>query len=158
MGEAFPELTAQKTLITSVIKEEEQSFLATLEAGLKRLDSLLVETSNKQLSGEKAFELYDTFGFPIDLTALILSEKGYTYDEKGFKEALAAQKQRSKADATSEKSGSTQHSDWLRLRDATLAYCISVPLPFTSFKSFFRSVTNSFSNSTASLTISSNSD
>ena len=107
MGEAFPELTAQKTLITSVIKEEEQSFLATLEAGLKRLDSLLNETSNKQLSGEKAFELYDTFGFPIDLTALILSEKGYTYDEKGFKEALAAQKQRSKADATSEK------SDWV---------------------------------------------
>src|SRR5210317_1848240 len=68
MGEAFPELSAQRTLITSVIKEEEQSFLATLEAGLKRLDSLLVETSNKQLSGEKAFELYDTFGFPIDLT------------------------------------------------------------------------------------------
>ncbi len=113
MGEAFPELTAQKTLITSVIKEEEQSFLATLEAGLKRLDSLLNETSNKQLSGEKAFELYDTFGFPIDLTALILSEKGYTYDEKGFKEALAAQKQRSKADATSEK------SDWITVNEGS---------------------------------------
>jgi alanyl-tRNA synthetase len=113
MGQAFPELTAQKTLITSVIKEEEQSFLATLEAGLKRLDSLLLETSNKQLSGEKAFELYDTFGFPIDLTALILSEKGYTYDENGFKEALAAQKQRSKADATSEK------SDWISVNQSS---------------------------------------
>jgi alanyl-tRNA synthetase len=114
MGEAFPELSAQKTLITSVIKEEEQSFLATLEAGLKRLDSLLVETSNKQLSGEKAFELYDTFGFPIDLTALILSEKGYTYDENGFKDALAAQKQRSKADATSEK------SDWIAVNQGSV--------------------------------------
>src|SRR6056300_1877962 len=113
MGQAFPELTAQKMLITSVIKEEEQSFLATLEAGLKRLDSLLLETGNKQLSGEKAFELYDTFGFPIDLTALILSEKGYTYDEKGFKEALAAQKQRSKADATSEK------SDWISVNQGS---------------------------------------
>jgi alanyl-tRNA synthetase len=113
MGQAFPELTAQKTLITSVIKEEEQSFLATLEAGLKRLDSLLLETGNKQLSGEKAFELYDTFGFPIDLTALILSEKGYTYDENGFKEALAAQKQRSKADATSEK------SDWISVNQGS---------------------------------------
>ena len=64
MGDAFPELTAQKTLITSVIKEEEQSFLSTLESGLKRLDSLLIEASNKQLSGEKAFRIIRHLRFP----------------------------------------------------------------------------------------------
>ena len=112
MGAAFPELTAQKKLISSVIKEEEQSCLATHEAGLKRLDVIMHETKGQTLSGEKAFELYDTFGFPIDLTALILSEKGYHYDEAGFKAALAAQKQRSKADATAEK------SDWIVVNES----------------------------------------
>ena len=112
MGEAFPELKAQQQLITQVIREEEQSFLATLEQGLKLLDKVITETKEKTISGDKAFELYDTFGFPIDLTALILSERGYTYDQKGFEAALAAQKQRSKADAATDK------SDWISVSDA----------------------------------------
>lgn len=112
MGEAFGELKAQQQLITQVIREEEQSFLATLEQGLKLLDKVIAETKEKTISGDKAFELYDTFGFPIDLTALILSERGYTYDQKGFEAALAAQKQRSKADAATDK------SDWISLSDA----------------------------------------
>ncbi len=111
MGEAFPELKAQQQLITQVIREEEQSFLATLEQGLKLLDKVIAETKEKTISGDKAFELYDTFGFPIDLTALILSERGYTYDQKGFEAALAAQKQRSKADAATDK------SDWISVSD-----------------------------------------
>ena len=112
MGEAFGELKAQQQLITQVIREEEQSFLATLEQGLKLLDKVIAETKEKTISGDKAFELYDTFGFPIDLTALILSERGYTYDQKGFEAALAAQKQRSKADAATDK------SDWITVCEA----------------------------------------
>lgn len=112
MGEAFPELKAQEKLITQVIREEEQSFLATLEQGLKLLDKVIAESTDKTIAGEKAFELYDTFGFPIDLTALILSERGYTYDQKGFEQALAQQKQRSKADAATDK------SDWISVSSA----------------------------------------
>jgi alanyl-tRNA synthetase len=97
MGDAFPELVEQKQLIENVIKEEEQSFLRTLEQGLKLLDSLVLTAKNKILSGEKAFELYDTYGFPIDLTALILSERGYELDQQGFENSMQAQKQRSKA-------------------------------------------------------------
>ena len=112
MGEAFPELKAQEKLITQVIREEEHSFLATLEQGLKLLDKVIAESITKSIAGEKAFELYDTFGFPIDLTALILSERGYTYDQKGFEQALAEQKQRSKADAATDK------SDWISVSSA----------------------------------------
>ena len=97
MGDAFPELVEQKQLIENVIKEEEQSFLRTLEQGLKLLDSLVLTAKNKILSGEKAFELYDTYGFPIDLTALILSERGYELDQQGFENSMQAQKQRSRA-------------------------------------------------------------
>lgn len=96
MGEAFPELSEQQQLIENVIREEENSFLKTLEQGLVLLDQVIRETKGKCIDGQKAFELYDTFGFPIDLTALILSEKGYTLDEAGFKEAMAKQKSRSK--------------------------------------------------------------
>ncbi len=112
MGKAFPELKAQEKLITQVIREEEHSFLATLEQGLKLLDKVITESTDKTIAGEKAFELYDTFGFPIDLTALILSERGYTYDQKGFEGALAEQKQRSKADAATDK------SDWISVSSA----------------------------------------
>jgi alanyl-tRNA synthetase len=97
MGEAFPELKAQKQLIENVIKEEEQSFSRTLDQGLVLLNRIVDETKGDTVSGEKAFELYDTYGFPIDLTALILSEKGLKLDEKGFNEELQKQKKRSRA-------------------------------------------------------------
>jgi len=97
MGAAFPELKAQKQLVENVIKEEEQSFLRTLDQGLVLLNKIVEETKGDTVLGEKAFELYDTFGFPIDLTALILSEKGLKLDEKGFNEELQKQKNRSRA-------------------------------------------------------------
>lgn len=97
MGKAFPELKTQKQLIENVIKEEETSFLRTLDQGLVLLDRIIETTDNKLVSGEKAFELYDTYGFPIDLTALILSEKGMTLDEAGFEVELQKQKNRSRA-------------------------------------------------------------
>lgn len=97
MGEAFPELKAQKQLIENVIKEEEQSFLRTLDQGLVLLNRIVKETKGDTVSGEKAFELYDTYGFPIDLTALILSENGMKLDEKGFEAELQKQKNRSRA-------------------------------------------------------------
>ncbi len=97
MGAAFPELKEQKQLIENVIKEEESSFLSTLEQGLVLLDSVIKSSKEKTIDGEKAFELYDTFGFPIDLTSLILEEKGYQLDVEGFNKALKAQKDRSRA-------------------------------------------------------------
>ncbi len=99
LGEAFPELVTQKNLITNVIREEEQSFLKTLDQGLLLLDQVIANTKGDIVSGEKAFELYDTFGFPIDLTALILSEKGLKLDSKGFDSELTKQKDRSRAAA-----------------------------------------------------------
>ena len=109
MGQAFPELKMQQAFIVNVILEEEKSFLNTLEQGLKRLDLIETELKSQQtttISGEKSFELYDTYGFPKDLTQLIASEKGLTIDEAGFEKALQTQKNRSKKDAT------TQQSDW----------------------------------------------
>lgn len=97
MGEAFPELKSQKNLCENVIKEEEQSFLRTLDQGLVLLENIIAETKNKTVSGKKAFELYDTFGFPIDLTALILRERGFDLDEKEFETQLKEQKDRSRA-------------------------------------------------------------
>ena len=97
MGDAFPELKEQKQLIQNVIKEEEHSFLKTLDQGLVLLDVIISNAKTNTIDGGKAFELYDTFGFPIDLTALILSEKGYTFDEAGFDAAMQAQKKRSKS-------------------------------------------------------------
>jgi alanyl-tRNA synthetase len=97
MGTAFPEIKAQKQLIENVIKEEEASFLRTLDQGLVLLNGIVSETKGDTVSGEKAFELYDTYGFPIDLTALILSEKGLKLDEEGFNTELQKQKSRSRA-------------------------------------------------------------
>jgi alanyl-tRNA synthetase len=111
MGDAFPELKAQKQLIENVIKEEEQSFLRTLDQGLVLLNRIVDETKEDTVSGEKAFELYDTYGFPIDLTALILSEKGLKLDEKGFNEQLEKQKQRSRA------ASEMSTDDWTILSD-----------------------------------------
>ncbi|WP_297704932.1 alanine--tRNA ligase [uncultured Eudoraea sp.] len=97
MGEAFPELKEQRNLIENVIREEEHSFLRTLEQGLLLLDSVIANTNGDTINGKKAFELYDTYGFPIDLTALILSEKGLKLDQSGFELAMKEQKARSKA-------------------------------------------------------------
>jgi len=111
MGEAFPEMVSEKNLITNVIREEEQSFLRTLDQGMVLLDSVIENADSKTISGKKAFELYDTFGFPIDLTALILRERGYNLDESGFETELQKQKERSRA-ATKVETG-----DWEILSD-----------------------------------------
>ncbi|SHI73535.1 alanine--tRNA ligase [Flavobacterium terrae] len=97
MGEFFPEIKSQQQLVTNVIREEEASFLRTLEQGLQLLDKVVAETAGKEVSGEKVFELYDTFGFPKDLTALILKEKGYSFNETEFESELQKQKARSRA-------------------------------------------------------------
>ncbi|SHH79441.1 alanine--tRNA ligase [Flavobacterium defluvii] len=97
MGEFFPEIKSQQQLVTNVIREEEASFLRTLEQGLQLLENVVAETSGKEVSGAKVFELYDTFGFPKDLTALILKEKGFSYNEAEFEVELQKQKTRSRA-------------------------------------------------------------
>ncbi|WP_457616364.1 alanine--tRNA ligase [Lutibacter sp.] len=109
MGTYFPELKAQSQLITNVIKEEEHSFLRTLEQGLILLDGIIKNTNGTEVSGKKAFELYDTYGFPIDLTSLILSEKGMTLNEAEFNTELEKQKNRSRAAAT------VETDDWVVL-------------------------------------------
>ncbi len=106
LGEDYPELSKQKKLCQRVIKEEEQSFLKTLSQGLKRLEDIIKESSTKTISGQKAFELFDTYGFPIDLTALILNENGFDYDKNEFKSALEQQKKRSQSASES------QTDDW----------------------------------------------
>ncbi len=111
MGDAFPELKEQQQLIENVIKEEEYSFLKTLDQGLVLLDTVIANTKGKQVNGAKAFELYDTFGFPVDLTALILGEKGYTLDEEGFDAAMLQQKNRSKS------ASEVSKEDWTVLSD-----------------------------------------
>lgn len=110
----FDELESQKDLIAKVIREEEASFLRTLENGLKRLDQIkkrLKKAGETTIQGQEVFELYDTFGFPLDLTALIARENNLTIDEAGFDTAMNAQKKRSKADAVSEK------GDWISVND-----------------------------------------
>ncbi|MES2240678.1 MAG: alanine--tRNA ligase [Bacteroidota bacterium] len=97
MGEFFPEIRKQQTLVTNVIREEEASFLRTLDQGLQLLDNVIATNEGKEVVGTKAFELYDTFGFPIDLTALILRERGFSLDEAGFDKAMQEQKSRSRA-------------------------------------------------------------
>ena len=94
MGKAFPELKAQKQLIENVIKEEEASFLRTLEQGLTILDRIVETAKGKEISGSKVFELKDTYGFPEDLTDLILREKGFTYNKEEYKKRLEEQQNR----------------------------------------------------------------
>jgi len=110
MGDHFDELKAQESLISRVIKEEEDSFLRTLSKGLDKLRTIM-ESQDGTIPGEKVFELYDTYGFPQDLTALILREKGMTMDEEGFSKELEAQKARSRKDADS------STSDWTVLKE-----------------------------------------
>ena len=109
MGDVFPEIKSQQEFIIKVVHEEEISFLRTLEGGLKKLDQLKLDLG--LISGSLAFELYDTYGFPLDLTKLIAAEKNWTIDEAGFKLALDQQKQRSRADAKKE------YSDWNFIQD-----------------------------------------
>lgn len=97
MGDSFPEIRTQKALCSNVIREEENSFLKTLDQGLILLDAVILNNNGDTVDGKKAFELYDTYGFPIDLTALILSERGLKLDEEGFQEQLQLQKERSRA-------------------------------------------------------------
>ncbi|TRZ43329.1 alanine--tRNA ligase [Robertkochia solimangrovi] len=105
----FPEIGTQKNLVVNVVKEEEHSFLKTLEQGLVLLENIIGNTTGKTVSGSSAFELYDTYGFPIDLTALILSERGFDLDIKGFEKELQKQKERSRA-ATKIETG-----DWVEV-------------------------------------------
>lgn len=114
MGGAYPELKAQKNLIEKVIKEEEESFLRTLENGIKLLDKYLLEKSSEQrgiLDGTIAFTLYDTFGFPLDLTELILRENSMTVDIDGFNVEMQKQKERARNAA------SVETSDWTIVRE-----------------------------------------
>ena len=111
MGEFFPEIKSQQALVTNVIKEEEASFLRTLDQGLQLLDNVIAQTEGKEVSGAKAFELYDTFGFPKDLTALILKEKGMSYNEAEFDTELQKQKTRSRA------ASEVATDDWVLLVD-----------------------------------------
>ncbi|WP_111684430.1 alanine--tRNA ligase [Winogradskyella tangerina] len=94
MGKAFPELKTQKQLIENVIKEEEQSFLRKLDQGLILLNRIIENASSKEISGAKVFELKDTYGFPEDLTELILREQGYTYNKAQFDQKLKEQQGR----------------------------------------------------------------
>jgi alanyl-tRNA synthetase len=108
----FPELKAQQDFVQKVILEEENSFLRTLENGLKRLDEIASQTEKGGvINGNIVFELSDTFGFPVDLTALIAREKGLSIDEEGFKVALQAQKDRSRKDSAKEA------TDWVIVSD-----------------------------------------
>lgn len=113
MGEAYPELTAQRELIMRVIKEEEDSFLRTLSNGINMLNDAMDEVKKEgktELDGAKAFRLFDTYGFPLDLTELICRENGLTVDEKQFDEEMQKQKQRARNAAA------VENSDWTELR------------------------------------------
>ena len=112
MGEAYPELKAQEKLIENVIREEENAFLRTLDRGIRMLeDNMAKNAESKVVSGTDAFVLYDTYGFPIDLTELIASEKGYSVDLKGFDVELQKQKERAR-NATANEFG-----DWTLFAD-----------------------------------------
>ena len=114
MGEAYPELTNQKTLIEKVIKEEEKSFFRTLEQGIKKINLIInsyKEKKQKKMSSLHVFELYDTYGFPIDLTSLIAKENNIDVDIDGFQKLLEEQKQRSR------KASEIETSDWMVIYD-----------------------------------------
>lgn len=114
MGTAYPELTAQRELIGRVMKEEEDSFLRTLEKGIMLLNGAMDELKahgQTQLDGKEAFRLFDTYGFPLDLTELICAENGYTVDEKQFNEEMEQQKARARNAAA------VENGDWEILRE-----------------------------------------
>jgi alanyl-tRNA synthetase len=106
----FPELKQQETFVTRVVREEEDAFLRTLEKGLKRIEDI-ISSSDGRIGGTDAFELYDTYGFPLDLTRLIASERNITVDEEGFTAEMKKQKDRSRA-ATA-----TDAGDWVIIKE-----------------------------------------
>ena len=128
LGDNFPELNSQKQLIENVIKEEELSFLRTLDQGLVKLDQIVKSSSDKTISGKKAFELYDTYGFPIDLTSLILSEKDLQLDIKGFNKELQIQKDRSKS------ANESSSEDWTVLIDDPIQEFVGYDILTTKLK------------------------
>ncbi len=109
----FPELQQQEAFVTKVIREEEDSFLRTLEKGLKRIDDIVQASTGGEINGKDAFELYDTYGFPADLTRLIASENNLQVDEAGFKAEMEQQKNRSRA-ATA-----VDTEDWIWVTEET---------------------------------------
>ena len=111
MGEAYPELKAQQTLIEKVIKEEEEAFLRTLDKGISLLDKLMKQAQSKVVSGKDTFTLYDTYGFPLDLTELILRENGFSCNEEEFAAEMQQQKERARNAAKSEL------GDWVELKE-----------------------------------------
>lgn len=114
MGDAYPELVAQSELIKRVIKEEEESFLRTLETGIKLIDKVVADTKaagKTEISGKDAFTLYDTYGFPLDLTELILKENGMTADVDGFNVEMQKQKERARNAAA------VETTDWVELKE-----------------------------------------
>ena len=116
MGDAYPELIAQQTLVEKVIKEEEESFLRTLETGIKLLDKVMDNARNAsatRVSGEDVFTLYDTYGFPLDLTELILRENGLEADTEAFKRCMQQQKERARNAAA------VENGDWVELKAGT---------------------------------------
>lgn len=128
MGDAYPELVAQKELIGKVIKEEEESFLRTLETGIRLLDKAIadVKAEGKNcINGKDAFTLYDTFGFPLDLTELILRENGMTVDLKEFDDEMQKQKARARNAA------SIETGDWITLKEGTTEF---VGYDFTEYE------------------------
>ena len=114
MGEAYPELVASSDLIKKVIKEEEESFLRTLETGMKLIEKIMADTKaagKTQIGGKDAFVLYDTYGFPLDLTELILKENGMTADIDGFNAEMQKQKERARNAAA------VETTDWVTLKE-----------------------------------------
>jgi len=114
MGDAYPELSAQQSLVEKVIKEEEESFLRTLETGIRLLDKIMADTKaagKSEISGNDGFTLYDTFGFPLDLTELILRENKLTLNLAEFDTAMAAQKERARNAAT------VETGDWVVIKE-----------------------------------------
>jgi len=127
MGKAYPELVSQKTLIEKVIKEEEESFLRTLETGIRLLDKVMADSkaaAKTEIEGKVAFTLYDTFGFPLDLTELILRENNFTVNIDEFTSEMQKQKERARNAAA------TETGDWVTVREGDSVF---VGYDFTSF-------------------------
>ena len=139
MGGFFPELVKQEKLVTEVIREEEISFLKTIEHGLKRIDLVINETiskNQKTLPGTAVFELYDTYGFPADLSRIIAEEKQLTVDEVGFEEEMNKQKQRSK------KSSAQKVYDWVVLEEKSESFVGYDQMVSETFITRYRKVEN----------------